>query len=63
METAINREERIRALNQIKAIETERLSIMRQENENLRRLDEENKNMQTAINMIEKMRNQKCPRQ
>ena len=63
METAINREERIRALNQIKAIETERLNIFRQENENLRRLDEENKNMQTAINMIEKMRNQKCPRQ
>ena len=63
VETAINREERIRALNQIKAIETERLNTMRQENEKLRKVEEENRNMQIAIDLIEKMKSKMSPPQ
>ena len=56
-------EERKRALNQIKAIETERLNAYQHEQAHVQQVEEENKNMQKAIELIKKMRSQRSPPQ
>ena len=57
VENSRSRDERVRALNQIKAIESERLNLYQQEQEKLQKMEEESRNMQKAIDLILKLKN------